>query len=295
MAIPWRAVLLAIFIHSLWGANVVAAKFGLMAVPPLWSAFWRFLLAAICIMLWGRVAGVPFLPERKEWPPLLLLGVLFSTQVAVMNTGIHLTTGAMSAVLVATNPLFAALLAHFYVPGDRLTLTRSAGLVAAFGGVCLLFFRDLGLDDMAGAAEQSTALGNALVLLSAAMLGGRLVFTARLVRRMDPARVMMWQMLLALPCFAVSAMLLEQVNWAALDYRPVLGLLYQGIVVGGFAFTVNAHLLRRYDASVVLGFNFVSPLFGVWASNLLLGEAITWHLAAGMTAVALGLAFINRK
>ena len=85
----------------------------------------------------------------------------------------------------------------------------SAGLVAAFAGVCLLFIDELGLkdlrlDDLAGAAGQSTALGNALVLLSAAMLGGRLIFTARLVRRMNPARVMMWQMLLALPCFAVA-------------------------------------------------------------------------------------------
>ena len=75
----------------------------------------------------------------------------------------------------------------------------------------------------------------------------------------------------------------------------MLGILYQGVAVAGFAFMVNAYLLRRYNPSVVLAFNFVSPLFGVLSSVLLLSESITWHLAAAMLTVALGLLLINRR
>ena len=63
MAIPLRAVLLAIFIHTLWGGNPVAVKFGLLVFPPMYSAFIRFALAILCIFVWGQVERDPDLAE----------------------------------------------------------------------------------------------------------------------------------------------------------------------------------------------------------------------------------------
>jgi len=290
LAVPWKVVLLAVFIHTLWGGNIIAIKFGLLVFPPLWSAFWRFLLGAVCLFLWARFTGVPVLPRRGEWRGLLLLGLMFTVQVWAMNLGIDLTTGAMAAVLAATNPLFGALLAHYFIPSDRLTPVRGMGLLLAFAGVALLFLNDGG-DFLQG----STRLGNLVLLGSSALLGARLIFTSALVRRIEPTRVMLWQMILALPFFALAGGALEQVRWEALAWPPVLGIAYQGIVVAGFAFMVNATLLKRYSPTVVIGFNFVSPLSGVWLSSLLLFEHISWTLLAGLFTVALGLILINRK
>ena len=290
VAVPWRAVALAVFIHILWGGNVVALKYGLEVFPPLWSAFWRFLLGAACLLMWARFTGVAIWPTRQEWRPLCVLAFLFAVQIALMNIGIHLTTGTMAAILVSTNPFFAAMLAHLYLPGERLILARSLGLLVAFAGVSLLFLNDAG--EM---LQGTTRLGNLISLVSAAMLGGRLVFTSSLVQSIDPSRVMIWQMLLALPCFALGGGLLEQVSWGALGWRPVLGILYQGVVVAGFAYLVNATLLKRYSASVVIGFNFVSPLSGVWLSSVMLFERISWELLAGLVTVAMGLILINKN
>ena len=221
---------------------------------------------------------------------MALLSAMFTVQIALMNVGIKFTTAGAAAILVATSPLFASGLAHLFIPRERLSLLRASGMLVAFAGVALLFVEDAG-----SLLHDTTRLGNFISLVSAALLGGRLIFTSSLVRRIEPSRVMIWQMLLALPFFALGGGMLEEVSWEALSLRPVLGILYQGVVVAGFGFMVNAILLRRYNASVVIGFNFVSPLTGVWLANLMLLEPFTWQLLAGLITVAVGLVVINKK
>ncbi len=287
---PWPAIVLAVVINLLWGANVPAVKIGLIAIPPLWSAFWRFLLGVVCLAAWARMNGVSLRPQPAEWAGLALLGGLFTVQIALMNLGIRYTTGAMASILIATNPLFAGLFAHLWVPGDRLSVVRAAGLLVAFAGICLVF-----LPDLAGAALQATAVGNAICLASAALLGGRLVFSSRLLQRIETSRVVVWQMLFALPCFAAGGWLWEEVRWDALGWYPLAGIVYQGIVVAGFNFMCMAYLLRRYSPSVVTSFNFFSPAFGVLLSFVLLAETVTWHVWAGLLAVAAGLVLVTRR
>lgn len=282
--------MLTVTINALWGGNVPAVKFGLRAVPPLWSAFWRFVLGTGCIGAWATVKGVPLRPQKGEWGALLLLGALFTVQIALMNIGIHFTSGAMASILIAANPLFAAAAAHVILPDDRLTPARTLGLAVAFGGILLVF-----LPGVEASGGESTLLGNLVCLSSAALLGGRLVFASRLLRRMESTRVMMWQMALSLPVYALAGWSLEQVNWEALGWEPLLGIAYQGFVVAGFNFMAMAWLLQRHRASLVFGFNFISPLSGVVLSAWLLGDELTWHILAGMIAVGLGLGLITRR
>lgn len=293
MAVPWSAVLAAVAIHVLWGANVVAVKIGLIAIPPLWSAFWRFVLGALCIAAWARLRGVGLRPERGEWPALLLLGLFFTVQIAVMYVGIDLSSGAIAAILVSTNPLFASLLSHFFVPDDRVGPLRAVGLAVAFGGICIIFVG--GGQPFFEISRSGAGWGSLVVLAGAAMLGGRLVYTARLLRRIEATRVMFWQMVLALPAFAGGGLALEQVDWAALDWLPIAGIAYQGVVIAGLGFMVNAYLMSRYNPSVVISFNFVSPISGVLLSALMLSEAIAWNVWAGLATVGLGLLLIARK
>ena len=44
LAVPLRIILVAVLIHSFWGGNPVAIKFSLEVFPPLWTAFFRFLI-----------------------------------------------------------------------------------------------------------------------------------------------------------------------------------------------------------------------------------------------------------
>ena len=290
LSVPLRAVLVSIAIHSLWGGNPVAVKFSLEAFPPFTTAFLRFAIGIACIALWARWSGVRLLPERGEWRALWIVAVLFAVQIALMNVGFDRTSGAMGSVLIATNPLFAVMFAHFVIAGDRMTAAKALGLLVAMAGTSLVLLGDVGIGDLdAGAA------GNWIVLSSAVMLGFRLSLSARFVRRIDPTKVALWQMVLSLPLFGAGALLFEDIAWDRVGVEPIAGLLYQGVVIAGVGFTVSYHLMKLYTPSVMMSFNFVSPIAGVLFAAWLLGDRIGTLLLAGMVLVAAGLYLVTRR
>lgn len=286
-SIPARAVLAALAIHTLWGGNPVAVKLGLEAFPPLWSALLRFALGGACVAAWARYARIPLVPTRAEWPGLLAVGVLFTLQIALMNYGFNATTAVNGSVLIATNPLFGLLFAHFLVPGDRLRPRRALAALVAFAGVALVLTR--------GAPPGATGHGDWIVLASACLLGLRLALSGRLLKRVNEARLAFWQMIVSLPLFAAGALATETISFERIGAVPVAGILYQGVVVAGLAFTVNFALIRRYTPSVMISFNFIAPVAGVLLGMAILGEHPTGGLLGGMLLVASGLVLIARK
>jgi drug/metabolite transporter (DMT)-like permease len=290
LAVPLRAIVISMLIHTLWGGNPVAVKYSLLAFPPLWTAFFRFVIAIVCVGIWAKMSGLTIWPARHEWPALALISTLFTVQIAAMNIGLDLTTGSMGAVLIATNPIFAALFAHFLIAGDRLSLVKSAGLLVAFFGTALVFMRGSGdLETIHG------GWGNVILLMSACLLGGRLIVSAKVLQKMNEARVVLWQMILSLPVFALGGFLFESIQWNAIDWQPLAGLAYQGVIVAGLGFTVSFYLMKRFAPSVIVSFNFVSPIAGVLLSAWLLGDIVTGYLWAGMLLVAVGLFLIARR
>ena len=293
-ALPWSklslgTVVLAVAVHSLWGGNAVAIKLSLEAFPPMWTAFLRFSIAIVCVALWAGFRGIPMRPKRSEWWWLVLLGVFFSIQIGLMNIGFQHTSGSIGSILMATNPIFAALWAHLLVAGDRLTRQRIIGLAVAFLGAAVVILQSGPID-----GATAVGVGSGLVFLSAALLGGRLAYTGRLLQRMDEVRVVLWQMVISVPVFGVAALMSENIVWERVGLAPIAGILYQGLVVAGLGFMLLTYLMKRYSTSVITSFNFVSPISGVLLSVLLLGDKITLHVLAGVALVGTGLYLVAR-
>ncbi len=288
--IPLRAIVIAVLIHILWGANPVAVKFGLLAFPPLWSAFIRFALAIACIVVWAYFKDIALWPRRGEWLGLGLLSLLFTVQIALMNFGIDMTTSSMSSVLLATHPLFAAMFAHLFTASDRLTPVKIVGLLVAFCGAGVVLLRNAEL-----ATLDLIAVGNWVVLVSSALLGGRLIYTAGLAQRIDTSRVVVWQMALSLVAFGAGGLAFESIVWSQVSWQALVGLAYQGIVIAGLGFMINTWLIKNHSPSTVVSFGFIAPISGVALSVWLLGEQLTSNLILGTIGVGLGLVLITHK
>jgi drug/metabolite transporter (DMT)-like permease len=275
--------------HSLWGGNPVAVKFGLLVFPPMWSAFVRFVIGIVCIAAWAAFRGIPMWPKKGEWRLLMLLGVLFVIQMGTLNIGFDLTKGSIAAILISTNPLFAAFAAHFIVAGDRMSFRKAVGLLIAFGGVAIVLLGGFSLESF-----NHIGWGSVVVLLSSSLLGLRLVFMAKVQQEISGVRVVLWQMILSLPIFAFAGAAFETIRWEHLGLAPIAGLLYQGVVIAGLGFMVISYLLSRYPPSVIASFNFVSPISGVLLSAMLLGDQITPAIVGGVICVGGGLYFVSR-
>lgn len=290
LAIPLNAALLAVFINILWGGNPVAVKFSLEWLPPLWTGFFRFVLGVLTVALYALWRGVSIWPERREWRLLLILAVVFAIQITVMNVGFDMTSASVSVVIQSTFPLFTALLAHFYIENDRMHLSKALGLMIAFAGVSLIILRETGLH-----SSVWLGLGPLVVLLSSVMLGARIVFSANLVKSIDPIKVTIWQMILSLPYFLLAGLALEEIQWQNFGWGPVLGILFQGVVIAGFGFLVAITLPKFFNPSIVTSFGFITPISGVILAMWLLGDELSWQLAVGAITVGVGLYLIVRQ
>lgn len=286
---PARVIALALFMNLLWGGNLPAVKLGLQAVPPLWSGFFRFALGCTALACWAALRGHSLRPRREDWPDFLALGALFTTQIVVMNYGTSFTAASVATVLQSTNPVFASLLAHFLIANDRLSAQRAAGQVLAFGGVCVMVFSRPG----SGADAPAPLLGNLLVLASGAMLGSRLVFSTRILQRVETTKMVFWQMALSMPVFLAGGLLFETLDPTQFQPAPLLAIAYQGLAIAGLGFMISASLLRRYRPSLITSFNFTAPIFGVLISRTVLGEVPSPWLLAGLATVAAGLFVIT--
>lgn len=250
----WRTVTFIVFLCTLWGGNMVAMKVGLRGVPPMATAGFRFLLATISIVLFARVRRVSLAVEPGLWPHLLALGALFVVQHGIFFLGLNLTSASRSAVFMFTQPVYTVLLAHFLVPGERLTPARAGGILLSFLGLLVVFGERL------GGGNWGTLLGDGLV--SAAAVGWALqsIYMKHLVSRTEPFVLTLYQMLIALPWFFLANWLFEPRLIYYVDVRIALAFLYHGSLIAGLTFVAWTTLLRRLQVGQLSAFIFLTPI-----------------------------------
>ena len=133
-----------------------------------------------------------------------------------------------------------------------------------------------------------------MVLASAVLLGARLIYMKSLTQKMHPGKVLLWQAAFGVPAFLLLSLIFEGSWEYGLDGGVITAVLYQGLVVAGLCFIIQTTLLRRYVASRLTVFGFITPVAGVILSNLLLSERISLGLVASLILVAAGIAIFNR-
>ncbi len=282
-----KAGSLALLTAILWGGNSVAIKIGLSGVPPIALAAARFFFGGLAVLTWAMVSKISIRLQPGERRALLFLVTLFIVQIYTLNAGTHFTLAGRSTVFISIYPFFTAFFAHIFIPGDRLSRLKVIGMVLSFVGVATIFGESLAV----GRLEHLP--GDILVFISGLLLGARQVYTKRLAQNIDPARILLWQATLSLPIFIVASLLLEDQTSYQLTAEVIGAILYQGIIIAGFCFMVITVLLRKHRASRLGVFGFVTPVFGVVLSNILLGEGISTGLLVSMFLVGIGIAIVN--
>ena len=283
-----KGAAMAVLISILWGANTVVIKMGLEDAPPLRLACMRFVVGGIVIWLWAWLTGrfADFCIEPAEWRPLALLGLLFSVQMAATNVGTWLTSAAHASILLNLYAVHTVVLAHFLIPGDRLSVKKLAGVLVAYSGIVLLFAGHV-------AHGSPTLLGDVVVTVAGFLLAERTVYLARAVQRLDSVKLLLAQAVVGTALFVVVSFLVEPAptRWTA---RLGGSIAYQGVLISGFNFVVNLALLRKYRPSALSAFFLTQPIFGVVAAALVAGDPLTLELVLACAAVAVGIGLTSR-
>lgn len=271
-----------------WGGVAVAFKVGLWDAPVLGYVAVRFWLGGIGLWLWARWRGTSLNIPAPLVPQLLRVGVLFTLALTLVTWGTGMTAASRSAVFMNTQPIQVAILAHFLLPGDRLNPRKIAGLTAAFLGVLVIVMTKTDLPEAA-----SWRRGDLIVLVAALCWAIQTIYAKRLVVRVSPVALTLWQVVICALVTSMLSMILEP--WTAwhVTGRLALAVLYLafGVTTAGWGLWI--YVLREVDASVASSFLFTVPLFGVLAGWMLLREPVGPSMIGGAILVATGILLVS--
>ncbi len=277
-----RDVLELLFLSVLWGGAYLFTRAAVPAFGPAPLVSLRLGIAALILLpLLAWRGGLPQLWARPR--TLFMVGVPFTALPFMLMTwgALHITAG-VSAVLNATAPMFAALVAYF-VMKEHLGRWRVAGLALGFVGVLwLMSGGPLSLRSGDGALAVAAVLGTALIWsLGATYTRKHMVGVDALVTTTGSV--------------GVASLALAPLAWATWPEQPPsmrawAEMAFLGILSSGLGMLMYFRLLRRIGAVRAMSVTFLSPLVAMVSGALYLGEALTWQMVGGCAVVLLGTA-----
>ncbi|KIQ68707.1 DMT family transporter [Wenxinia marina] len=272
---------------ALLAFNQVVIKVTNGGLQPVFFAGLRSAGAVLCLLLWLRLRRVPVeFGGRRVALYGVLTGTVFALEFLCLFVALDLTTVSRSAIIFYSMPVWMALMAHVFVPGDRITSRKGLGLLVAMAGVAVAFAGRRGGE--ASLAGDLAALGGAVGWAATGLLA-----KASPLRTVRPEMQLMWQVLVSAPILLLLAPLFGPL---VRDLAPIhlWGLAFQIVVVVTAGFVFWLWLLSIYPASGVASFSFLSPVLAVALGWALLGEEVGPTLALALLLVAAGLVLINR-
>jgi len=275
-----------------WGFQQVLIKAIVGEVPPLWQASIRFAGATVLLGVWCRVRGVPLFARDGTLRAGLLAGVLFAGEFTCVYLGLRDTSASRLTVFLYTAPFVVALLLPRLVPTERLRATQWAGLVLAFGAVALAFAE--GLFGPTPAANQLR--GDAVALLGGLLWGlTTLVIRSSRLTTVSAEKTLFYQVAVTAALAPLLSLALGE-TWSLSYSALAWGSIGLQTVVGAFAsFLLWMGLLRKYSATQLGAFTFLTPVFALVFGVVLLDEPLTVQLVVALAGVALGIVLVNRK
>lgn len=269
--------MLLVLLTLVWGLNWPVMKLGVQHFPPL-----SFRMASMWIglpILAAFVASrrLPLTVPRSYWGQLARLTwfnmVLWHVPVII---AVPMLSSGRAAILGYTMPIFSAVFGSLFFH-DRLAPRAWAGVGAALLGVLLLLWHEVG-------ALGSRPIGVLLMLLAAAGWA----WGTQLLRRAEaPVPLMtlsLWMIALNTLVLTVLAVVFERNQWHVPDRSALAAIVFNGVLVLGFAQAVWFYLARSLPPVASTLSVMMIPVLGVFAGAGWLGEVLHWQ---DWTAVAL--------
>lgn len=268
----------------IWGSTFVALKAGLEGTPPLLGVGLRHLTASFIlfgIIIWRKL---PIPTDRLALKQYLTVGILnFSLSYSLTYSGTQFIYSNISSLLWASIPITTAIVAHFVVPGERLTFRKGLGILVGFGGV-ILIFRGYGFGE-----SLNLFFGMALVMGAVLAATWPSVYLKRRPARANPFVLNAITTGIGGFTTITFSFILEtpsEMIWNALNIGIILYLAVFGTVL---AWVLYFYLLERIEVVKLSFVGFVAPIIAMFMGMIILGELLTPMVYTGAFLVLFGI------
>jgi len=286
----WATPLAAIGAVALWGLAFPLIQEGLKDFTPVMLGFIRFALASALVMAFILTRYTPAFvlrTLRKEWRPMLALGILYVTIPNIaQNLGLESGTSSIASVIQSSGPVMTLVFAVLLLR-EQLTRMKSLGTAVAMAGTIMLVFGE------EVSLENEGFVSNLLILASAASYGLAWVSAKRMLERNPPVLIIGISLLLG--TLILGAIVpFEPGSEAVFTSVSVLNLLVLGFLCAGVSSVLYLSSLEHEEVSRMAFFIYLMPVFASVFAWALLGQTVlVWTAVCGVVIVA-GIVIANR-
>ncbi|MFA0888717.1 MAG: EamA family transporter [Synergistales bacterium] len=289
--LPVMAALGAVYFF--WGTTYLGMKFAIETLPPFFMLSLRFMIAGVLLFAWTASRYKP------EATPGQLRGAAFSGAVMLLGgTGLvawaeQVVPSNVAAIVIATMPLWMALIRWVALRGDRPGKTSMAGLVLGFAGTLLLV-----QSSTAGApGTEGHAAGLAVLLLAAFLWASGSLLSRTLDQPVHPGLATSVQLLSGGLCCLLAGLLTGEagkIHLDAISLRSAAAIAYLAVFGSVVAFSCYTWLLKATDPALASSYAYVSPVVAVTAGWVLAGESLNAGSLVAAAVILISVVLIVR-
>jgi drug/metabolite transporter (DMT)-like permease len=283
-----KSRLVWLLLCCIWGSTWLFIKLGLNDLPPLTFAGIRFVIAAIILFSLIALRRVPLPRNRRDLMLLALTGVLsFSLNYGLVFWGEQYISSGLAALLQSMLPAFGLIIAHYYLPRERMTLPRMLGVLLGVLGVGVIFSNQLQV------SGPRALWGSAALVVSAFCAAYANVLVKTYGLNLQPSVLAAGQMVFGLIPLLLIGIPLEG-NPLKFRWTPIalISLLYLAIVGTVIAFLLYYWLMHNMDVTKTMLIALVTPVVAVVLGMLILKEELHWRTLVGGAMIMSGIGLI---
>jgi len=279
--------LLLTILALIWASAFFNIKIATYSYGPLTIAFLRIFFGAIPVVLLCFFKRIKIEAFSKDWYWFAAIGIInLVIPFFLIAYGVQKVQSNLAAILMASTPLTAAGLAHFFTKNEKINLIKSIGVLVGFSGIVFLFSDNILINE-------GNIFSAFLILFGSCfyVVGGLLTLKISDKKNENvTASILIWGTLVLMPI----SLFLEQPWNLAPRLDSTLALIYLGIFSTGIAWLLRFYILKHNGLVFQAQVAYLIPIFGVILGFLILNEAITSKVILSLIAVIIGIYLVKK-
>ena len=283
--------LLLLLLGLLWAPSFIFIKIGLQdGIPPITLAATRITLAALILYITLRARGGNLPRTPAMWRKFAVMG-FFATALpfALFSIGEQFAPSALAAIFNGTTPIATAVIAHFAISDERLTVPKLLGVLAGFAGILTIF-----LPGLVGESIESAGIwGMGAFAVAAISYGISTVYARNNLRGIAPLVAPTAQLIVSSAILIPAAILFDPPMTRTPGFAGIGAVLFLAVVGTALAYIIFYKLLEITSATFISLVTYFLPPAGVFLSVIFLDEQLGWNAFAGCLLIIFGLLMMN--
>ncbi len=283
---PFDYLLLTV-LAFIWASAFFNIKIATYSYGPLTIALLRIFFGAIPVILLCSLKKIKIEAFSKDWYWFALIGVInLVIPFFLIAYGVQEVQSNLAAILMASTPLTATALAHFFTNNEKINLIKSFGILIGFSGIIFLFSDNLLIGKNNFFSAFSILFGSCFYVI-----GGLL--TLKISNKKNEnvtASILIWGTIFLLPI----SLFFEQPWNLTPRLDSTLSLIYLGVFSTGIAWLLRFYILKHNGLVFQAQVAYLIPIFGVILGYLILNEVITSKVIISLIAVIVGIYIVKK-